>query len=222
MELDDFKPAWNLMQQRLDATHTLVIQALTESRLARVRSLLRMHGIFAALELILGILACAVLGYFLFQHVDEVRFAVPGIVLWAGAVLTTIESVRQLDLLGRIDFAGPVLEIQRQIAEFRASRVRIAFLVLIASPLIWVPMAIVGAKGLIGVDLYRTFGAAWIITNLVLGVLVLVGGIWASRRWQSRLADTPVLGRLADGLAGRGLTLVRKQLEELTRFKSEA
>ena len=101
------------------------------------------------------------------------------------------------------------------------SRLRVNRGLLLLSPLLWTPLAIVAAKGFLGVDLYRAFGPAWIAANLAFGLAVIPLAIAIARRFSARFENSPLLQHLADDIAGRSLASATRQLEDIRRFEEE-
>jgi hypothetical protein len=221
MELDDLKSAWRALDRRLDSDRALTVRVFQEQRLDRMRTALRRLGALVWYELGSGVLAALLVGSFLVAHYDTPRFAVPALVLHAAALFTIIASVRQLAFLGLIDYAAPVVELQRALARLRASRLRTTRWLLLLSPLLWTPLAIVAVQGLFAVDIYNAFGPAWVAWNLGVGLAIIPLGIWLARRYPER-PDSPRWRRqLADALAGRSLATARERLDEIARFADE-
>jgi hypothetical protein len=167
------------------------------------------------------VLATLLLGSFLAQHHDTARFAIPAVVLDVAAVFTIVASARQLARIGRLDYAAPVVAIQHELAALRTSRLRVNRGLLLLSPLLWTPLAIVAAKGFLGVDPYRAFGPAWIAANLAFGLSVIPLAIAITRRFSARFENSPLLRHLADDIAGRSLASATRQLEDIRRFEEE-
>jgi hypothetical protein len=221
MELDDLKTAWRELDRRLDAGQAISLHVLRELKLDRARSAMRRLSTLLVFELLSGVVAAILVGSFLADHHDAARFAIPALVLHAAAVFTIVASARQLAQLGRLDYAAPVVSIQHQLAGLRASRLRVTRWLLLLSPLLWTPLAIVAAKGLLGLDLYRTFGPAWIAANLAFGLAAIPLAIVIARRYSARFEDSPLLQHLADDIAGRSLTVARDHLGEIRQFEAE-
>ncbi|MCG8468240.1 MAG: hypothetical protein MJB57_08515 [Gemmatimonadetes bacterium] len=174
------------------------------------------------LELIASLGVCFLTGGYLFENFGTLRYAIPGLALH-GAVLTMVVlSARQLYAVSRVDYSEPVVVIQRRLAELRVSRVRSEGAMLIAAPLLWTPLAIVGAHGVFGLDLYAAFGAPWIVVNFGLGVAVLLLAIWLSRRYGERARESALARRVADGLAGRSLVEAQRLFTDVDEFAAEA
>jgi hypothetical protein len=221
MELDEMKTLWRELDRRMDAGIDLDRRILKELKLGKAQSALRRLAGMSLFELGFDILAVVLVGAFLAEHVHAVRYAVPAIALHVAAVLKLASTVRQLVMFGRIDYAAPVVAIQRQLAALRALRIRTTRCIFLLAPLLWTPLAIVAAKALLGLDIYRAFGPAWIAVNLAFGVAVLALALWIARRHAAALRRSPFLARLADDIAGRSLATATSHLDEIARFEDE-
>src|SRR5262249_26155764 len=115
MELDEFKALWREVNR----------ETVFELKLSRARTALRGLAGILVFELVSGVLAMMLVGAFLAEHILVARFAAPAIVLQAVALLTVVTSVRQLAMLGRVDYAARVVGIQRQLGELKALRTRV-------------------------------------------------------------------------------------------------
>jgi hypothetical protein len=221
MDLDDLKTAWRELDRRLDTSLALERRLLREVKLDRTRSALRPLAGLLLFEVACGVAAALLLGSFLANHIAEARFAVPAAVLHVTAVFTIAIGVRQLVLLRGVDYSAPVVTIQHQLAALRMSRVRTTRWLLLLSPLLWTPLAIVAAQGLFGLDVYRESGPAWVAWNLAVGLAFIPLAVWIARLVSRRAAGAPWVQRLADSLAGRSLATARGLLEEVARFEDE-
>lgn len=221
MELDDFKAAWNAMDQRLDAVVNLQRATLKEQKLDRVRLALRGLTGTLVVELILGVAAALVVGSFLADHIQTARLAIPALVLHAVAVASIAAAAWQLSVLLRLDYSAPVVSIQRRLATLRIARGRFDRWILLLSPLLWTPLAIVAGQGILGLDVYQVLGGRWIMSNLVFGVVAIPLLLGLARALGSTAGGSRLLASLADSIAGRSLSSAREQLDEIARFEFE-
>jgi hypothetical protein len=220
MTLDDLKTAWHDLDRKLAATHTAVLRFQAEQKLDRARSALRPLTWKLGWELLEGMAAAALLSVYLAHHFAESRFAVPGLVLFALAVASVVTTVWQWGLLRRIDYAGPVTAVHRQLADLRLVRARFGFWVLVLSPLLWALGLIVVPKGLLGADVYDG-GMPYVLANLGFGVAFLLVAWGVARHWAAKAPDSAWRSRLADGFAGRSLMRAKEHVREAERFAAD-
>jgi hypothetical protein len=225
MELDDMKVAWHAMNERVGALETLartrVRERVRERELGRVRRALGAFAFGPAFDVAVDVLILVALGSFLYSHVHELRFFVPAAILHALVIVSMASSIRQLVLIGTVDYGAPVVRIQRQLARARAVRIRTTKWLLLFAPLIWTPLAIVAVKGLLGVDSYRAFGIAFIWWNVGFGVVALAALLMVARHVAVRGTERGWYQRLLDDIGGRNLTRAISFVNDLARFERE-
>ena len=108
--------------------------------------------------------------------------------------------------------------IQHDLANLQVVRARSNRWLLLSSPLIWSILVIVVPHGLLGVDVYRLFGMAWVFANLAFGVAMLGAAAVVGRRLQGRTGVGELLGRLGDDLTGRRMAEAASRLDEIAAF----
>ncbi len=220
MPVDDLQSLWQQMDRRFEAIAPplrVVERLAREGALDRLRGKLRFARGVLGYELVCGVLAALLAGSTLGDAFATPRFALPAAALLGLAILAIAFPIWQLTALARLDLAGPVLETQRRLAELRRARARANRGVLFASPLLWALLVVVVPHALVGLDVYRAFGIAWVAGNFAFGVAVLGGALWASRRFPgSRLWRA-----LGDDLTGRRLAALEGSLAELAAFARE-
>ena len=221
MELDDLKAAWHDLDRKLTATQAALTRLQTDRTTDRTRSALRPLAWKLGWELLEGIAAAVLMGTYLAHNFDETRFAVPGLILHALAILSIIATVWQMVLLGRIDYSAPVVDIQKRLAELRAVRCRAWFRVLVLSPWLWILLLIVGVRGLGGGDVYAACGVPFVLGNLALGVAFTLAVWVASKVWAAKAPVSALREWLRDGLAGTSLTRAKTHLREAEAFAAE-
>ncbi len=203
MELDDFRNHW--MENGAVRINTRAARAIV-----RAEDSLRRHWRQLTIELIVDAALLLVIGSFAAGHIREPRFFAPALVLHVAVILLSIPLVRQLVLLRGVDYAEPVVAIQRQVERLRIEQIRATKWTLLAAPLLWTPLLIVAMKGLLGLDAWALLDTRWLVANVAFGIAFLVGMLWVSRRAK---------GRWMDALAGRSLETATRHLEEVARFE---
>lgn len=222
MELDEMKSLWQQTDRRLQELEPalrLQERLARAGMLDRARSKQRLTHLVLWYEVAFGAIAALLAGSYLAAHFDELRFAIPAVLLHLSAILTLGLAVWQLVELGRIDYGGPVVGIQRRLAKLGVVRARGNRWLLLASPLLWAALVVVVPHGLIGLDVYRAFPIAWVGGNFLVGLAVLAAGLWASR--SARFAASRLWRGLGDDLTGRRLAAASGALHDLAEFERE-
>jgi hypothetical protein len=218
MELDEFQKRWAAQDRKLDAVFRLTLQA---DHLGRARSALQRLRAGLAVELAFNALAVFALGVFIGDHLAELCFALPAVVLDVAAVAVLASTVRQWFLAGEVDFDSPVTASQRRLEGLRVLRIRVTQWVLLLSPLLWTPLLVAALRALFGVDAYATLGVPYLLANLLFGIAFVPLMGWAARRWANRLERGGWARRWAEALAGTSLTAALAQLASIADFERE-
>jgi hypothetical protein len=218
MELDELKVRWQEQDRKLDECLRLNQSLLRDSLLGKADTALKRLSRALWLELGLNVAAIGLLGTFLADHWREPRYLVPAILLDAGVVALIVSAARQLAVITRMDYAAPIVAIQRQVERLRSERIRTMQLTLMLSPLAWTPLFVVAMRGLFDVDVYASFGVAWLIANVVFGVAVIVAALWISYSFADRLDRSPSIQRLLRDIGGQNLAKATEFLNSLAQF----
>ncbi len=221
MELQDLKDRWNEYDRKLEANLRLNTRVLREFGLNRVDSSLRRLTRVIVFELLMGLLAAVMLGSFIADHLGEMRFLAPAVALDLFVIYFIGWSIRQWAALNSLDYGESVVEIQRKLELLRIDRIRMTKWVFLLSPLLWIPLLIVGVEGFLGLDAYAILDTAWLVSNLLFGLAVIALGLWVSRRYADRLKGSPLAQRLMDALADRSLNDATGFLGTLSSFERE-
>lgn len=219
MELDEMKTAWRQATDKLDrlaADYSDLRLQLGKSDAARS---LRSTAAWVWADVVGSAITLVLLGLFLAnQHAW--RFIVPALILLPACIGTLASSLVQYAMLARVDFGDSVLAIQARLERFFLLRLRTLQFELLFACLLWLPLAIVLMRGVMGVDLYAA-GTAWLIANAVFGVLA-VPALWLLARYAGPwFGGTAVGCFLIEELTGRGLAAARRQMDALARFARE-
>ncbi len=221
MDLDDLKQRWAEQDRKLDASLRLNNRLLQASALSRAETPLRRLSLLLWAELVLDLILVLWLGSFLAEHVSEARFLIPAAVLHLFVIALGGAGVYQLVAIRALDHGKPIVEIQKSLEALRIQRIRATMLVLLAAPLLWIPLLIVTLKGWLGIDAYVVFDGGWLVANVLFGLAVIPLAVWLSRRYASRMERSPRVQRLLRDLAGHNLNAALGFLERLEEFEAE-
>ncbi|GLQ47936.1 hypothetical protein GCM10007862_29870 [Dyella lipolytica] len=220
MELDDMKQAWLTLNQQLERQQALNWQIFRSDQADRLRRRVRPLVWGQSMQIVLGI-ALALWGIsFWSTHLHIWQAMACGIAMQAFGTLAIIFPARVLSLVHVIDYAAPVLDIQRRVAQLRAWRVRVeAPVFAVLGSVIWIPAMLMliqyGADGA-GVDLWSHMSGSWLWLSLCgAASLVVVALAYAL------LSRLGYRRRLEDSFAGNAVKRVEAMLEDIARFEHE-
>ncbi|MCU0682810.1 MAG: hypothetical protein MUF34_11265 [Polyangiaceae bacterium] len=221
MNLERLREQWAEREAELGAGAGLNRRLLKAATLGRARSSLQRLSAALACELALSALSAVALGAFVHARREQARFALPGALLELGAIALTIAVAEHLAAARRVDPGGPIVATQRRLEALRARRIRHTLRVLLASPLIWPLLVVVGLEGFFGLDAYEVLGAGWLAANAVFGAALVALALWLSRRFGARAGGHPIVRRLARDLAGHNANAAAAFLTTLAEFEGE-
>jgi hypothetical protein len=220
MELDEMKLAWQALGRQLERRNALGLQLFRQGQAGRLRRHLRPLVWGQSLQIALGV-ALMLWGIaFWSSQLGRWRAMACGIAMHAFGVVLVALAGRLLFLLQGIDYAAPVLTIQRRLATMRAWRVRVeAPLLVLLGSFMWIPavlMLMLGDADRVGLDLWRQFPglSVWLAINGLFALLLALLVYWLVRR----------AGRarwLENNFTGSAIRRAEGVLEEIGRFERE-
>ena len=123
MELDDLKHAWQTLDRRLQQQNALGFQLLKNSRTDNARRGLRPLAWGQALQILIGAAGMLVFAPYWVEHRHETALLLCGLVLHAYCLGLVIVGAVVEARIAAIDYAAPVLAIQRQLLALRSAYV---------------------------------------------------------------------------------------------------
>lgn len=221
MELDELKLQWQEHDRLLQVNLRLNRRLLQQSFFDKAETALRRLSRWLWLELLINLFATFLLGSFLAKNIGEPRFAVPATLLLFGAIALVIAPIRQLATIIQIEHGMPIVDLQKRLESLRVERILAVKWVFLLAPLAWILVFIVAMKGLLHVDVFAKFGQAWLMANLVFGVLVILTGWWLCRHYAERAKASPILQTLMRDISGHNLAIATAYLRDLAEFEAE-
>ena len=215
MELDDFKTAWQALDRRLTEQHTLNFTLLKEHKVTQAKAQLRPLVIGQWVQLLAGIVMSLLFGSFWVDHLGKPHLLLCGLALHAYGILFIVLAGRELYAIHQLDFAAPVVEIQKQLANLRTWRIRVAPLFAITGSVIWIPLMLVIFAWL-GADVWTTdpnvvywfFASAAVSLGLVFGIIF----------WLRHPSRRPLAAALDESSVGQSIQRAQRTLAELEQF----
>ena len=144
---------------------------------------------------------------------------VPALLMHAYGLLFVLFAARTLSLIGRIDYAAPVLHIQRRLAELRRWRTRVEWpLFGIVGCFIWIPLMLV-IFSVLGTDVW-VLHPKLVYWNVAcgFGCLGLLCGI---AHWMRHRGGERARAVIQNSRAGHSIRKVQEALDEIACFEQE-
>lgn len=220
MELDEMKLAWQQLDRRL-AEQALLHRLIHRGQgMDRLRRGLRPLVWGQAVQIAFGVAAMLWGISFWTMHTGVLHQLICGIVVQLFGILMIAFAGRLLFQLQAIDYAAPVLEIQRRLARLRAWRVRVeAPLFAVLGSVVWVPAMLM----LIQYDFDQWGDDYWnhvpelaghLVFSGIVSLLLVVLAYWLIRRAGHRRW-------LENNFAGSAVRRAETMLQEIARFEHE-
>lgn len=231
VELDELKAAWQALDRRLEREHALNFARFKHDRMRSVRGALRPLVAGQLVQACLGALTVVWSAMFWVEHRMTPHLVALGVLLQLWAIALTALAVVEMIAVAQIDYASPVLAIQRRIAELRARRILMTPFFVVTGCVMWVPVTLVVFHQIGGAERWADLPEmvawfvwaeepqvlAWLLANLlIVPALALLLLRWLRDPRRARLAK-----RVDDELAGRSLLRAESMLEEIAAFERE-
>jgi hypothetical protein len=215
MELDELKGAWQVLDRRLEQQAALNLHIFKAGKLDKMQSSLRPLFWGQAIQMVIGLIMSLWAAMFWLQHRDVPHLLIAGVIVHVSGLYMIILGAVMLALISRIDYSGPVLTLQRQLAQLRRVYVRGGLIVGLAWSILWIPYTGVFFEWAFGVDLFAN-APSFLYIGIGIGIAVVLG-TWLVRRWS---AGRPQLRQKLDA-AATGTSLLRAQrlLDEIEQFE---
>jgi len=217
MELDDLKSAWQILDRRLEQQSALNLHLFREGKLDKTRSSLRPLVSGQVLQILFGAALAIFSATFWTQHRDAPHLLIAGLLMHAYAIMTIVFAGVTLGRMGRIDYAAPVLSIQKQLARLRRLYIINGMCVGLPWWVLWVPFLQMLFMGGFGADLYANLGA-WYWANVAAGLVGLLGTWWL-HRWSRDPRRARIAQAIDASVTGSSLRNAQRQLDEIARFE---
>lgn len=216
MELDDFKQAWQVLDRRFEQQHALNLQRFRDGRLDWMRRGLRPLVWGQVVQMIIGVLGILLLAPIWIAHRGNPAVLLAGIVMHAYCIGLIVVGALVQTRVAHIDYAAPVLAIQRQLLALRRSYAVYGALV-VGLPwwFLTAPLLVVLTRGVI---MLTAPSVIWI--QLAIGAAGLLA-TWWFHRWSHRPQRAALARKLDDSTAGSSIRRAQAALDEIARFEQD-
>ena len=116
VDFDDLKLAWQLLDRRVERQHALALMAFTDRQAGKARSSLRPLVWGQVAQIAFGVAFVLAAAKVWTSDWPVVHLRAAGFVMHAYGVLLIVLGARTIGLANRLDYAAPVVAIQKQLA----------------------------------------------------------------------------------------------------------
>jgi serine/threonine-protein kinase len=218
MELDELKATWQALDRKLQQSNAIQLQLFKDGRMKNMRAGLRPLFWGQIVQILFGVVTVLIGISFWSQNRDVAHLFCTGLILHVYGVLTIIAAGFTLGRIRTIDYAAPVLSIQKQLASVRRAYVGSGIVVGYSWWLLWIPFAVV-VFYFLGVDIV-TVAPGFVLLSTAIGIVGLLAmgcfHSWASRSHRGKFAQ-----RYTESLSGGSLRRAQRALDEAKQFETE-
>lgn len=220
MELDELKQTWTEHARKLDRVLSLNLRGFKTAQLDKTRSALGRFKMYLVFEMLVGIVLLLASGSYIADHFSVPTLAVPALIFAASAFVAVIGDIRELILLGQINYADSVTAIQKKLEGIKLHFLRTIRLMVLMLPLYMV-YVVLGMNLLFGWDVLAHGNAAFLWTNLACSLLLIAPASWIFRSLSFKNIGHPVIRALVHGGGGKQMLAAMEFLKAIQEFEDE-
>jgi len=216
MELEEMKLAWQNLDRRLEEHLSRNKKALLQEKLEKAPTKLRPLVWGQGIQILTGSIMALMAAGFWSATSDIPHLFYAGISLHIYGLLLIAFGIAMQATMSRVDYAAPVIEIQKRLARVRGLYIQYGTILGLVWWLLWIPLTMVVFAWGFGFDIYANGPQIMITSWWIIGFTGLIATLcfmaWASKR--------PDLSKkMEDGAAGKSLNNAIKFLDEIADFE---
>lgn len=184
MELHELSTIWNGTDSKLENKVQINKSLFLEVSMNRIKTnlnSLRWTGYF---EIIVNFLFLLFVVNFTLSNLSELKFLIPGLILFAFSVYSIIFNIKILVLHYGINAQTPVLQTQLKLEKLKLLETRETQLLYVFIPLLSPVFLIVGAKFILNFDLYNYMN--WLIAQTAGSILIAAIIVFLLKKFPDR------------------------------------
>jgi hypothetical protein len=217
MELDDLKTAWQALDRHLQQQSTLNRHVFRERKLEKVSKGLRWFYWGKIIQILFGdaLIYFGILSTMRYVAVPHLLFCSVFMLVY-GIVIVVLGGVT-LGKISRIDYAAPVLEIQKRVSALHRFYIIANWCAGLPWWFLWIAIFVLEVKANLGADLFL-MAPSFIWISGALGIVGLGANVWFYRRSRDT-RDVRAGNASSFTAAPRSLRDAKNALDEIARFE---
>ena len=217
MELDDLKTAWQALDRHLQQQSALNVHLFREQKLDKVSADLRRFYWGKIVQILFGdaLIYFGILCTMRYLAVPQL-LACSVFMLIYGVLIVVLGGIT-LGRISRIDYAAPVLEIQKRVSALQRFHVIANLSAGLPWWFLWIAVFVLEVKTNLGVDLFVAV-PSFIWGSIAVGIVGLAASVWFYRRSRDP-RHTRMAKALNIGVAPRSLRDAKHALDDIAKFE---
>jgi hypothetical protein len=184
MDFQELTTLWNSTDPQLDRQIEIRQKLVKEAGMRKVRKHLAEIKWTSFFELATNLTFVLFIGRYLAANLSEMKFFVPGLLLFALTIGSLVFSSYKLTLYYGIQAGFSVVQTQRKVARLRYLELLSVNLLYLAIPVFYAPFMIVMAKSVAHYDLYRH--SAWLVYGTLASVAIALIIVYLLKRFPGK------------------------------------
>ncbi len=172
MELQELSKIWNGTDSKLESAVKINKSLFMEVSMNRIKTDLYTLRWTSFFEIIVNFLFLFFVVNFTASHLSEIKFLIPGLLLFAFSIYSIIFSINKLVLHYGINARTPVIQTQQKLVKLKFLESREKQLLYIFIPLLSPVFLIVGAKFILNLDLYNYMN--WLVAQTAASAVIAI------------------------------------------------
>ncbi|HST35385.1 MAG TPA: hypothetical protein VLK25_01980 [Allosphingosinicella sp.] len=220
MELDDLKQAFARLDRRLEEQNAVNVAQVRRDARNRLQDSIRPLGRAQTWQIVAGA-ATAFIGVAVWHGTRDTMGGpfVSGVILHLYGIAMIIFGAVTKALIGAIDWAGPVLGIQRRLARVRKAQVLAGIVIGLSWCVLWIPAMIALFQLLFGIDIVAPSPSTWLWLSA--GGVALMGAVGLFQYWARATGRTAIAAAFDSAFTGEHLGRAQAELDAIQRFERD-
>lgn len=197
MELQELSNIWNATDSKLDSAVKINKALFMEVSAGKVKTNLNILRWTSYFEIIVNFLFLFFVVNFTVTHLLEIKFVIPGLLLFAFSIYSIVYSINKLVLHYGINAHTPVIQTQKKLEKLKFMESKEKQLLYIFIPLFSPVFLIVVAKFILNLDLYNYM--TWLIAQTAGSVVIAIIVVFILKKFPDKNLEKSIsfLGEIA-------------------------
>lgn len=219
MKDEELNEILKTFDEKLNRSLAFNLQTVKEIKMQKSVFALNKLRTYSIIEIIVGAIFVTFLGNFIYENLNSLSLTVSALILDIFAITAVAGAIKQLILISEFEVSSDVTESQRILATLRTHQLIYLRLAILQFPF-YLAYILVGFKVFFKTDIWETGNKNWIISNIILGIILIPLAVWVCRKIQPANLHLKWVRTLVEMTVGKEISNAMMFLEEIEQFKN--